>query len=169
MKEIPLTNSPLKARVSDCDFVRVSQHNWRWIPAGQSGKGYVRTSINRKNVYLHRFIFSDDLLRDHRNRDGLNCQRSNLRICTPSQNGANRGKQFTKTSSRYKGVLWHKRDKRWVAKIRHHRKVTHLGNFASEHDAAGVYNEAAKMLFGEFACLNVINRSGLAAGRKESK
>ncbi len=57
-------------------------------------------------------------------------------------------------TSRYVGVSWYKRDKKWVATMRIEGKQHNLGSFDDEKKAAGTYDAAAKMRRGEFAPLN---------------
>ena len=89
-------------------------------------------------------------LTDHRNGDGLDNQRHNLRPATNSQNNHNRGPAIGRSSS-YKGVHWHKGCRKWQASIRIDGKRRHLGLFASEEDAARAYAEAALEVQGEYA------------------
>jgi hypothetical protein len=56
--------------------------------------------------------------------------------------------------SKYKGVTWHKKHKKWMAQIMCDRKKTHLGYFDCEIEAAKAYNSAALAAWGEFAGLN---------------
>ena len=94
---------------------------------------------------------------DHRDMNGLNNQRSNLRFCTLSQNAMNRRKREN-TSSIYKGVYFNnQRGKKWKAQIRINGKQIHLGLFDFEVDAARAYNMKAIELFCEFANLNIID------------
>ena len=80
----------------------------------------------------------------------------NLRWSTYRQNNANRKKKGG-TSSRYKGVHWHKKAKKWSAGIRgNDGRRRHLGLFQNEIDGAIAYNEVAIEVFGEFAKLNEI-------------
>jgi hypothetical protein len=104
---------------------------------------------------------------DHRDRDGLNNQRYNLRVCTNSDNQKNKQAWGT---SKYLGVSLHtsrhdyhykNSDKtiecvssRWIATIRHEKKVISLGRFQNEIGAARAYDEGAKKYHGEFANLN---------------
>lgn len=90
---------------------------------------------------------------DHKDHDGLNNQRLNLRDATRSQNHANQQPQI-KGSSRFKGVYWHKMGRKWLAQIviKGHRH--YLGLYVLEEDAARAYDQAALEAFGEYACLN---------------
>jgi hypothetical protein len=82
----------------------------------------------------------------------------NLRIATTSENGGNRKKAKSflgqQCSSKFKGVSWHKRDKKWCSQIQVQQKTIHLGYFIDEIKAAFAYNKAAVKYFGEFAKLN---------------
>lgn len=96
---------------------------------------------------------ADGLEVDHIDGDGLNNRRSNLREADDVQQGAN--KRNRKHSSRFKGVSWDQRKKRWRASIRVAYKLKNLGRFAREEDAARAYDEAAITAFGRFARLNL--------------
>src|SRR6185369_10082175 len=109
MKRIKLTQGKC-ALVDDEDFERVSQFKWvadkdknnlwyasRHFPLG-NGK--------RTTQKMHTFILNGLKKVDHKNSDGLDNQKHNLRPATTSQNGANRRKQARKTSSVFKGVWW---------------------------------------------------------------
>lgn len=94
---------------------------------------------------------------DHRDHNGLNNQKSNLRFCTPSENAMNARKNEN-SSSVYKGVCFFNRDKKWLAQIQVNGKPIRLGCFASEVEAAKAYNNKAIELFCEFANLNIIDK-----------
>lgn len=162
MKLIPLSQSKkcknkalnLFAKIDNCDFKKVSLYNWSIVYAGKSK--YATAIINSKRVYLHRFVMQiedENILLDHEDRDGLNCQRNNIRFSNHSTNGMNIEKRKN-LSSKYKGVHWCKRNKMYYAKIRINKKVTHLGCSQSEIDMAKLYDEAAKKYHKEFAVLN---------------
>lgn len=154
MPEIPL-HGGLVAIVDDGDEW-VEQFAWHPWLSGSRRTIYARHGRRRpeggyENVVMHRLILGTDQHVDHRDGDGLNNRRSNLRLANHSQNGANAPKRLG-TKSRYKGVSTH-RD-RWRAQIRVQRKYVHLGMFADEADAARAYDLAALEAFGEFARLN---------------
>ena len=97
---------------------------------------------------------------DHRNHNGLDCQRRNLRKCTQSENSMNMVKQRGHKTSAYKGV-WITKSihkgivyKYWYAGIRVDYKLIHLGSFKTEIEAAHAYDNAARKHFGEFANTN---------------
>lgn len=92
------------------------------------------------------------LVVDHADNDGLNNLRSNLRICTRSQNSANR--ISVGGSSIYLGVSYYKKNKKWGALIGKNRKQIFIGLFETEEQAAIAYNKSAILIHGEFAKLN---------------
>ncbi len=89
---------------------------------------------------------------DHRNHDGLDNRRENLRPCTRKENQRNQKIQHGK-ASKFKGVFRDCPDK-WTSLITVNGRKIRLGNFALEEDAAKAYDKAAQQHFGEFACLN---------------
>lgn len=95
---------------------------------------------------------------DHRNCNGLDNRRANLRLCTTSQNQMNRRKQDGCTSN-FKGVFWDKERRKWLSRIHYKGKQIHLGRFYIEKDAAHAYNQAATKFFGEFARPNELSET----------
>jgi hypothetical protein len=156
VKEIPLTQG-FVALVDDADFDRVSAHKWSATKTKNTVYGIrkVKTSDGRTtSQLLHRFILgvSDPEIHvDHKDHNGLNCQRHNLRKCVRGENDGSRRK--TRGSSQYKGVSWSKQKGRWRACIRIERTV-HLGYFKDEIQAALAYDVAARTRFGVMAYCN---------------
>lgn len=171
MKLIPLTKGQY-VMVDDEDFEYLIQ--FKWNARKQEGKDHTfyatRTgrknegNLYRKTIWIHRSIMklNDPLLFvDHKDRNGLNCQKSNMRICTRGENMRNRKSSGI---SSYLGVSKHKCKKlkngneslffKWKAQIRHNNKPERLGYFSNEIDAAKAYDKRAKELHGEFANLN---------------
>jgi hypothetical protein len=109
---------------------------------------------------MHRLIMGEPpaAMIDHRDGDGLNNSRANLRICTPSQNQQNRKHQALNTSG-YRGVTYHKRLARWQAQLGHDGRKHYLGVFHNPIDAARAYDLKAVEHFGEFANLNFPEQS----------
>jgi hypothetical protein len=103
-------------------------------------------------IQVHRLLMLDALedselerpCVDHINRDKLDNRVANLRIVDYNSN--NRSKRVMGKSSRFPGVHWHKRYRKWQAKIRVDKKQIHLGYFACEKDAARAYRAAFRKL-----------------------
>jgi hypothetical protein len=90
---------------------------------------------------------------DHKDSNTLNNRRENLRECSAAQNLQNTRKR-PGLSSRFKGVYWDKKNRKWMARVQHNRKWHYLGRFENERTAAKAYDALAKDLFGDFAKLN---------------
>lgn len=140
--------------VDDEDYDNVNQFKWSIAKTSKHNFYATRNSKyekgKRRTIHLHRVIMdvSDSSLQiDHRDHNGLNNQKENLRICTLSENCRNKTAYGT---SKYLGVYWNKKDKKWIAYIR----MTYIGIFEHEWEAALAYDTKAKELFGEFANLN---------------
>jgi hypothetical protein len=135
----------------------------KWCAHGRKKKNqYVAGRINGTYVFLHRMLFGvgKDKFIDHKNGDGFDNRRSNLRLATKSENTKNKKKQHIingkRTTSKYKGVSWNKRERIWYSFITVDCKSIYLGRFKNEIDAAKAYNKAAKIYFDEYALLNEI-------------
>ena len=136
-------------------------NNFRWCAKGDGQCIYavrfvIEADKRAKIVTMHREIMDTPpgILVDHRNNDGLDNRRDNLRLATSSQNNINCRRNKSKSSSRFVGVTFDKRKKQWRVRISVNRKRIFLGYFDSEIDAAKAYDEAAKKYYGEFARLN---------------
>jgi HNH endonuclease len=168
MKQIPLTKGA-HALVDDADFEQLSQHKWLLItPGGANGRRYAARYVGRKLVYMHRLLLADQLSpecphADHRDGDGLNNSRANLRVCNRSQNQRNRGPQpRTDRTSQFKGVSFRKGN--WLARINTTPGIqTHIGSFGTELEAALAYDAAAIVYHGQFARLNFPSGIGSVA------
>lgn len=144
----------LFAEIDEDDYSLVS--SFRWKPCRAPHTFYAHTS-NNKSIPMHRVILGlkrGDPDVDHIDRDGLNNVRGNLRLCSNSLNQANRRQQTINTSSRYRGVTWHKQARKWQAQIEINKRKSYLGVFDSEEDAAHAYDCAALDAFGEFSHTN---------------
>ena len=110
---------------------------------------------DKKAKYFHRWLLNldtdDKQVVDHIDGNKLNCTRENLRLCSTSENMANRkgaGK------SKYRGVTI--RDNRWYANCKKNKINYYLGSFETEKEAAEAYNTKAKELHQHFALLNIV-------------
>ncbi len=169
MRKIPLTKG-LVTLVDNDDYEWLRQWKWYAHRMGSRHTFYARSNIRitkgkqrRTSLSMHRLILGlqpgDKRQCDHRDRNGLNNVLSNLRISTVMQNQQHQKKQ-TKGTSKYKGVYWHSRDRKWLSRIQVNKKRIHLGLFDSEIDAAYAYDLAAIKNFGDFALINKISGGG---------
>ena len=117
--------------------------------------GYVISSGSPK-IYLHHLIGGrppKGKETEHDNRNKLDCRESNLSFKTRRQNNLNREKA-TKYTSYFRGVSWSNSNRAWVAQITVNGRVTYLGSFLHQINAAKAYDLAAKKLNKSFARLN---------------
>lgn len=164
-REIPLTRG-FKALVDDEDYNYLNQWKWQYQQDKQTGYakrgvyiGGGRANPKWKVIMMHKEIMKADKTQkiDHKDGNGLNNQRENLRHCDSAQNMRNSKKRSVPTSSKHKGVCYNKKRGNYQSHIAVGGKKIYLGRYQKEEDAARAYNEAAIKLFGEFALLNVID------------
>jgi hypothetical protein len=150
LKVIPLTKGYF-AKVDDEDYERlVNIASW-CADVSHDCHVYAATVINGKKIRMHTFLMGVRGV-DHENGDGLDNQRRNLRVATPTQNGGNMRLSKLNTSGR-KGVSY--KGKMWYASITIKGKSKGLGYYHSIDEAAAAYDEAARQHFGEdFALTN---------------
>ena len=143
MKEIQLTQGKV-ALVDDSDFDRLNSFKWYAIKAGRIWYATRNIMVGRKRTTLrmHWYILGGKGI-DHIDH---NCTRSeNAMNMRPSTNG----------TSTFKGVSWHKTNKKWIARIKINGKDTYLGTFTDEIEAAKIYDRKANELFGKFSFTNL--------------
>lgn len=151
MRTITLTQGKVTS-VDDEDFEALACY--KWYAVYHYGIWYAVRGTprpHRKQLRMHRVILGEPPgLVDHWDNDGLNNQRSNLRVCTSTQNAQNR-RHHRDCISQYKGVSLFKRTGRWRALIRANGVTHYLGSFATDIEAHIAYCRAAEIYFGEFA------------------
>ena len=137
--------------VDSADYEKLIKHNWTativTVYAVRIEKG--------KTIYMHNEIMQPQagLIIDHKDHNGLNNSRVNLRLATRSQNSCNRKKRAG-CSSKYIGVSMDKKTGKWQAAIMIEGTRIFLGNFDNEIAAAMAYDKAAILYHKEFASLN---------------
>lgn len=165
MKLIALSQGKF-AIVDDNDFDYLNKYKWSaclkrrgtinelWV-AVRSIKD-IKTKSHRNIISMHREIlgFPDKSI-DHINNDSLDNRRDNLRLVDCVQNGANKRGQ-TNNRSGYRGVWFDKDLKKYRANIKPGNKTIHLGCFLTKEEAALMWNQKAKELWGEYAYQNKI-------------
>jgi hypothetical protein len=151
-KIIPLTHGQ-NTIVDAADFDWLNQWNW-FVIKKENGTFYAGKKDCGKVVLMHCFIIGckqGEQLVDHKNQNGLDNRRKNLRRCTQQQNQCNRGKTRNNTSG-FKGVFT--QGGKWRSCITVNQRSIYLGVFSSPKEAAICYDKAAKRYFGEFAYFN---------------
>lgn len=159
MEKIKLTKGQF-AIVDDADYPYLAQFKWQAFKAKHT---YYATRAFRPapqakqlTIFMHRELLGltdRNEWGDHKNHNGLDNRRQNIRKCNRSQNTANKSPQPDKTS-KYLGVC--KYGKKWRAGLKFKGKQYHLGDYESESAAALAYNMGATKFHGEFANLNQI-------------
>ncbi len=142
--------------VDEADFDWLNKYRWHWAkPPKAVLSEYALSWVEGRMVSMHRLIIAPgaDFQVDHKNHNGLDNRRKNLRVATKSQNEGNTSKRCTNTSG-FKGVFWDKTRKKWLAQLHTKEGFVHLGRYLDKEDAARAYDKAAKLHFGEFAFLN---------------
>jgi hypothetical protein len=158
-------NRPREMFNSDITF-----HSFNRRFAGKEALAYVNKKyrvgkILGKKFLAHRVVWAIETgswpvaLIDHINQNTTDNRLNNLREATKRQNGAN-SRSRSKSSSKYLGVHWSKRDQNWRSQIRINGVKQWIGCFTSEREAALAYDHAAKKFHGEFASFNFPLKEG---------
>ncbi len=153
MKLIPL-NRGYSAKVDDDDFDRFGKMSWHIFKARSNDGFYAAHTGPRprmQKILLHRLVMGNPIGMqvDHFNHDKLDCQKHNLRVCTPTQNGQNRKGPTAVSKTGFRGVSLFRNGK-YTAKIVVNGKPVNLGYFFKKEDAANAYALANNKYFGEF-------------------
>ena len=156
MKSILLTQG-LAALVDDADYDTLSQFKWHVHKDTNSAYAQRNAWIDgkRTTVRMHRELLGNaaaGLDVDHRDRNGLNNQRCNLRTCTRGENARNK-KMRKDNVAGLKGVSIHKACalNPYSAQIYANGTRKSLGCFPTAELAHAAYCAAAIELHGEFA------------------
>ena len=162
MKLIPLTQGYF-AQVDDEDYEQLIKLKWS-VKIDYRKHGTVcyarHTKVQmgkRVSIYMHRLIMEitdSKIFTDHKNGDGLDNRKINLRKCTNRQNLYNTN-AITGSKSQYKGISWSKEKRKWMSKMMINGKNKSIGSFDNELDAAICYDKIAIKIHGEFIKLNV--------------
>jgi hypothetical protein len=168
MKIIELTQGQ-KTVVDDEDYEFLLQFTWHAVKSS-GNKFYAKTKIRDKHrkalksrglifkysqyVSIHDLLCSipDNYTVDHIDRNGLNNQKYNLRLCTQQQNTWNRD---IRKDKKYKGIVEYKSKYSFIKpKYTAYIQGKSIGEYSSEEEAARKYDTEAIKRFGEFACTN---------------
>lgn len=154
--KIPLTQGKF-AIVDAEDYDWLIQMKW-YYKESRKGRGYAVKATADK-TRMHRLVNNtpEGMFTDHINGDKLDNRKANLRSCTVRQNSYNSTKRSDNRSG-YRGVCWRANRQRWLAQIIADGKYKYIGTFKTLQEAAQAYNNAAVLLHGEFAKLNIIDQ-----------
>lgn len=149
VRQIPLGRG-LFATVDARDYKKLCQYKWYAIRGVSTV--YAMCRINGRTVYMHRMIMRPrrGYVVDHKDGNGLNNRRCNLRECTARQNHANRGPRGG--SSKFVGVF--RVGKKWEARLVYRGKYHGLGRFDDPVAAAKARDRKAVEVNGPYAYLN---------------
>jgi len=124
---------------------------YRTVTVSGSGESRVRRSVAMHREILELDV-SDNRLVDHRDGNGLNNTRSNLRICDATRNAFNNKRQLP--PSGFRGVHFDRATGKWVAQIKIDGTKRHIGGFRTPEEAGRAYDAAVIAVAGEFAVTN---------------
>jgi hypothetical protein len=125
-------------------------------PCISSAKGtaYVKVYSKGKYYQYHNIVWEcnngpipEGYTVDHVDRDKTNNHIDNLRLATKSEQQFNTKKYGTVSS---KGVYFHRKNKKYIARIYVGGKNYHIGSYTTEEEAAKAYAEEAKIRHKEF-------------------
>ncbi len=150
-----------EALIDTADLPRAMEFpgGWQLRPEKKNGKIYTNYVYGlyggRNNLIrtkLHRWILRapDGKLVDHKNRNGLDNTRKNLRLCSPLENQQNRDEYSGVARSGYRGVHWHKKLNKWMARCTFNKKAYRFGYFSDPEDAFCAVKEGRKKLMNKF-------------------
>lgn len=133
----PCAPGPMRAPVDDKGYHRLN------LTASSGRK--VRVKVAR--LVALAFVPNPDpdnrIEVDHLDNDRANDRADNLEWVTEAEQQRRRAQRMRKagsTSSKYIGVTWHKKERRWNAQVWVGQRIVRLGGFASEFDAATAYD-----------------------------
>lgn len=140
MQSIPVYRSGLVvafARVDNQDYKRLLLYSWRLSSKEYAVRSESIGGVERK-IGMHQVVAGwqrdSGLVVDHKDRDKLNNQRSNLRLVTNSVNLHNRGIN-SNNSSGHKGVYWDAERSKWNACCYVNRKKVRVGRYDDIEEA----------------------------------
>lgn len=145
------------------DLERVISFPYTWYAKLNKsiGKYYVYTSEyctetkRCKPIFLHQFIVdAKGKTVDHKNNDGLDNRKSNLRVVLDKNNSTNRRSKNKNNTSGYRNVCWSKSYNKWIVQMQVNKKHKVLGQFDDVHEAGKFAEEMRKKYYGEFAGKN---------------
>jgi HNH endonuclease len=113
---------------------------------------YAQAWVDSAHTYMHRLIMDapPHLEVDHKNGNGLDNQRKNMRLVTHQQNSFNRNALNKNNVSGFQGVHWHTKEQKWRARITIDGKKIELGEFRSYNAAVQARKRAEIKYYGKY-------------------
>lgn len=145
------------------DLERVINFPYTWYAKLNKsiGKYYVYTSVyctetkRCKPIFLHQFIMNaKGKTVDHKNNDGLDNRKENLRVVLDGNNSTNRRSRNKNNSSGYRNVSWDKKYSKWIVQLQINGKRKMLGRFDDVHEAGAFAEKMRSEYYKEFAGKN---------------
>ena len=138
---------PIEVIIDGSDYERVSHHKW-WIHT----LGYIYTRVNKKYLYLHRFILDTPkgMVTDHINGDKLDNRKVNLRICSTRENVIN-CKLSKNNTTGFRGVSFRADLDKYRAYLMVNRKQVNFGLYDNLEDAMKARLQGEQKYFGKYA------------------
>jgi AP2-like factor, euAP2 lineage len=154
----------VKIKIDREDLARVQKRKWR-VTKSTTGRPRVVTSIatpkGARSVTLGKYLMNPPKGKQvypRRFNEGLDYRKHNLVVCTLQERQMLLPKKRSATTSKYRGVSFSTRDRKWRAAIEVDGRSIGLGSYGSEEMAALAYNKAARKYFGKIAYQNPVGR-----------
>lgn len=153
--------------VDDEDFEMMSKYKWYFSACKNKSFCYAKTYSLKDgkwiSLFAHRLIMNapKDMIVDHKNHNGLDNRKANLRVCTVRDNARNR-LCVVNNKTGMKGVhrVFRKRTgMKYVSAIT-------LGTFDTPEEAQNAYARAAKIIFGEYNCVSNLDEQPTETSRR---
>ena len=152
---IPLTQGYVA--IVDDEDEHLAAFKWHvWRCPKKTGNVYaVRSAFttDRKKVtlYLHREVLAPTAGRapiDHKDGDGLNCRRDNLRVVNQTINNRNRAGAQKNSTTGFLGVYSTASSGKFVALIQYQGRLRNLGTYPTAEEANAARLAAERELWG---------------------
>jgi hypothetical protein len=140
--------------IDDEDYNKIKKYVWfiKKLRSNYYAWSSIRINGKSKTIQMHQIIMGNvkNKIIDHKNMNGIDNRKCNLRFCTYSENRMNTQARKDNKSG-LKGVSFFKNINRWIARIMITDKSIYLGCYKTAKKAHLAYCEAAKKYHGEFA------------------
>ena len=157
MTRVPLSKG-LVALVDDADAERVTRFKWHAVRRGRvvHAMRTAKRDGGRATVYLHRWLLDAPagLEVDHRNGNGLDNRRENLRLCTHAQNAVNHRRDSARKISQFHGVCWNERRNRWRVVICAGARVNGVARQIEDTRSKSKHSSSSNISFSSWCVLS---------------